>query len=149
MSEISQRMRVLARLLIKLKELRKDVKGGLIQWIKPEHFDATCACKKDLAGHEVHNEDGERLSCFTTPSLPLKIVYALDSVASLVHGYGLRQNDDSIVKSANGFQQLYQHEWSIKISSASLRILEDNKFNRFDILPVTADLMKLKCFPLC
>ena len=80
------------------------------------------------------------------PSLPLKIGYALDSVASLVHGYGLRQNDDCIVKDATGFQQLYQHEWSVRISSASLRTLADNKFNRLDILPVTSDLMKLISF---
>ena len=44
--------------------------------------------RKYLAGYKKHNEDGERLPSFTTPSLPLKIGYALDSVASLVHGYG-------------------------------------------------------------
>ncbi|XP_057310698.1 uncharacterized protein LOC130648660 [Hydractinia symbiolongicarpus] len=144
--EVSQRMRILARLLQKLQELRQNVDGGLIAFIKPQYFDDVCECTKLLAGYKSQNADGEMAPCFETPSLPLKLGYTLDSVCNLLHGYGLRTNDDVLIKNAINFLKLYQTEWPVRISSASLWTLAENKFNKTDVLPLTSDLLKLKVF---
>ena len=41
-------------------------------------------------------------------------------------------------------QKLYQHEWPVLISSASLRALGDNAFCKKEIMPLTSDLIKVK-----
>ena len=43
-----------------------------------------------------------------------------------------------------GFQRLYKNEWRVLVSSASLRSLADNKFNKTDMLPLTSDLLKVR-----
>ena len=61
-----------------------------------------------------------------------------------MQGMGLRKGDDILVDHAKKFHKLYLSEWSVIISSASLRSLADNKFNKEDLLPLTSDLLLLK-----
>ena len=50
-------------------------------------------------------------------------------------GVGLRRNDQMLIDRSIGFQRLYKNEWRVLVSSASLRSLGDNKFNKTDMLP--------------
>ena len=50
------------------------------------------------------------------------------------------------MKNSLKFQRLYQTEWSVHVSSASMRTLADNKFNKNKIMPLTSDLLTIKSF---
>ena len=144
---ISQDMRIMARLLIKLREkYPENANYPLMQFLDPKYFDAIVSCTKDLAGYTLKNCDGEGMPGFKKPSLPLKLGYALDNILVLMKGIGLRRKDQNLIVNADSLVSLYKSEWSVRISSASLRTLADNKFNKQELLPVTDDLLKVKQF---
>ena len=94
-SDISQSMRIIARLLIKLREKDKKFKEySLTDFLCPKYFDLVVECTKDLAGYLSKNNDGERLPVFETPSLALKIGYGLDNILMLLHGVGIRKGNE-------------------------------------------------------
>ncbi|XP_057291533.1 uncharacterized protein LOC130614143 isoform X3 [Hydractinia symbiolongicarpus] len=142
---ISQNMRLIGRLLIALKQIHPD-KISLIGFLQPQYFDAIMNCTKDLAGYSLKNEDGEAVPSFKIPSLPLKMGYALDTILMLLKGIGLREKNDLYIRDSDNLLSLYKSEWHVKLSSASLRTLGDNKFNKQEFLPVTSDLLKLKVY---
>ena len=49
---------------------------------------------------------------------------------------------------AETFIQLHSSEWTDKVSSIALATLKTNNFNKSEMLPVTADLILLKNFPM-
>ena len=142
---VSQDMRIIARLLLKLREKHPETgKLPLMKFLEPGYFDDIVSCTKDLAGYVSKNSDGEDIPGFKKPSLPLKLGYALDNVLMLLKGIGLRRKDQDLIVNADNLTALYRSEWSVRISSASLRTLADNKFNKVELLPVTSDLLKVK-----
>ena len=144
---ISQTMRLLGRLLQQLRiAVPNMIEANLIDFISPRHFEAIVDSTKVLAGYMLCNDDGELLPTFKTPSLPLKLGYALENVANLVHGLGLKRNNPELIRDAKGFCVIYRSEWSVRVSSASLRTLADNKYDKVHILPLTEDLLKIKKF---
>ena len=56
----------------------------------------------------------------------------------------LGQKDIENKQNLEMFLELLDSEWSTKISSAALRMLNDGQFNKAPVLPVTEDLMKLR-----
>ena len=62
----------------------------------------------------------------------------------LMQGMGQRKGDDILIDHAKKFHKLYLSEWSVRILSASLRSLAENKFNKEDLLPLTSDLLLLR-----
>ena len=140
---VSQELRLLGRLLFALQEAL-DVEEGLINILEPQYFDDVIKITKDLAGYSTTNVDGEFLPTFKKPSVPLKTGYALNNIFSLMKGIGLRKKNDTLITNAEYLTSLYKAEWGTLISSASLRTLDENKFNKSVVLPLTSDLLKLK-----
>ena len=141
---ISQRMRILARLLIKLREKRNEPDASLVDLVKPPNFDDFIACTQELGGFSLRNEDGENISYFATPSLPLKIGYSLEKCCSLLKGIGIKQKDPIMQLDAVQFQDLFNLEWVAKISTVCLKTMDENKFNKVTLLPLTEDLLKVR-----
>lgn len=98
-------------------------KAPLMDFIHPKHFDAIVQATNELAGYQHLNEEGELVPTFKVASLPLKMGYALDNVVLLMNGVGLKQGNKTLQKNASNFSVLYKSEWSVKLSSASLRTL--------------------------
>ncbi|XP_057303145.1 uncharacterized protein LOC130640517 [Hydractinia symbiolongicarpus] len=145
-SNISQKMRILARLVLEIRRNASMKDFSLLDCLTPAFFDDVVEATKRLAGFTNTNNDGEKVPAFNKPSLALKLGYALENCAMLLQGLGLRKGDDTIVVKAQKFQKIFQSEWSVRISSASLRSLADNRFNKDDILPLTSDLLLLKSY---
>ena len=141
---ISQHMRLLGRLLSTLRI--RYPKGGntLTDYLDPINFDVIVECAKELGEYTAKSVDGEYIPSFKKPSLPLKLGYALHNILMIMKGIGLRQKDHTLIENAQNMIQLYESEWSGKVSSASLRTLGDNKFQKAEMLPITSDLMKLR-----
>ena len=140
-------MRIMARLLIKLRQKKKEFKHfTFTNFLSPRYFDLIVEATKELTGYKFKNDDGERLPVFETPSLALKIGYGLDHLLMLLHGIGIGASKDEMVQASISMQKLYKHEWPVLISSASLRTLGDNAFTKKEIMPLTTDLLKVKDF---
>ena len=140
---ISQKMRSLARLLMELRKLSPGKGYSLADFISPTEFDLVVTATKNLCSHNVE-ADNDHLSAFDRPSLALHTGYYLKSCASLLRGAALRKRDQNLKDDVESFLELLNSEWSSKISSAALRTLSDAQFKKTPILPVTADLVKLR-----
>lgn len=112
--------------------------------MEPTYFDEIVKVTKELAGYNPTNVDGEYLPSFKTPSVPLKVGYALKSLILLMKGFGLRRKNEEMIKNVDFLESLYRAELGTLISSASIQTLEYNKFNKKVVLPLTEDLIELK-----
>lgn len=144
LSLVSQNMRLLSRLLIEVRKRTTDNCLDLRQFLTPSNFDLTVDVTKSLGGYFRDYENDEGLPGFKKPSVPLKIGYAIGCALTLKQGMAIRCNNQQEIDDCLNFQNLMKSEWSVRISSASLRTLSNNKFNRDDVLPFTSDLLKLK-----
>ena len=105
-NEISQRMRILSRLLIKMKEVIKNEHLTLTDCIDAQHFDDIVACTQSLGGFKLQNADGENVASFETPSLPLKIGYSLEKCAVLLKGNAIKMKDQKMKERASDFVEV-------------------------------------------
>ena len=143
---ISQRMRILARLLLEIRKKRQDKCGSLASYIKPECFDLIVTCTRELGGFRLETVNGESVANFETPSLPLKIGYSIEKCCSLLKGIGIKARDKLMQEDAADFLELYRSEWVAQISTVCLKTMDESKFNRVTLLPITEDLLKLRTF---
>jgi len=146
-NEISQRMRILARLVLRLRaELAEKSNSFLIDFIDVAYFDKFVTCTQDLGGFSLENNEGETLSSFKTPSLPLKIGYSLQKCLTLLKGLAIKQKDLQLKTKAYDFSEVFDIEWKARIATVCHRTLDDNKFNKVVLLPITEDLLKVRSF---
>ena len=76
---ISQKVRLLARLVLALREEISDKTRDLISFLKPGHFDDIVGSVKKMAGYTIVSDNGIKEPAFKKPSLSWKIGYALES----------------------------------------------------------------------
>ncbi len=63
-------------------------------------------------------------------------------VCTILWGQAMKQNDED-VKRAKDFQKLYEHEWSMKVSSRVLKDMKDVKLNKKQEQPLDGNIKKL------
>lgn len=136
---IRQNMRRIARLLIKLNEI-ESLKKPLADWLRPSNFDLLITSVKLVT---VFKENLTSRSEFKVPSLALKLGHSLRKCINIEKGASLRRNDNVRVKELKNLIALMDIEWADKISSSALSTLSNRKMNKDDLLPLTADLIKL------
>ena len=140
---ISQRMRILARLYIILQEKNKQG-NSLVDFLKPDTFDLLLSCTKELGGFSYQTTEGEKVACFSKPSLPLKIGYSLEKCAMILKGIGIKTRKPYLIRNTEDFLELYKLEWTPQISSVCLKPMDANKFNKVMLLPLMEDIMKVR-----
>jgi len=138
--DISQRMRLLARLLQKVNAERQE-RITLSQCLTVSNFDNIVKATRSLC--EVFDDPSGR-PLFRIPSLGLKLGHSLKSCAEAKRGVAVRASDYVTVQEVDDFLFLHSSEWTSRISSASLASLKYRKYNNPELLPVTSDLVKLK-----
>ena len=137
---ISQKLRILGRLLKELCRVNgKD--EPLSKFLRPGYFDQCLIATKTLSNYAVGSNDAPEMQ---TPSLALKIGHALTKVAGLERGSAARNKDKSTVEDLRSFIDLIETEWSTRISKVALNTMAENNFRKIEILPLTADLVKLR-----
>ena len=141
---ISQRMRIMARLLKVLRQNTSKENGSMMEYIQPQYFDEIVNATKILGEYQMSTTEGEAISMFKTPALPLKIGYTFDKCVQIFKGISIKKGNQEMVKNAENVSKLYDLEWGIKISSVSLRTLSLNKFNKVKCLPLTKDLLIIR-----
>lgn len=138
---MSQRMHQLARLLMKLREIgqEKEAEAAFEDYIDTSKFDVLVEAVKKLC--EFDNKS--RLD-IGIPSLSLKLGHGIKRCAQVVKCSALQGKDEGLIKRAKRFFDLFESEWSAKISSRSLASLGSKKQNKVDYLPLAQDLTVLK-----
>ena len=143
--EVSQQMRLLARVLIQVRGLCKNPSLSLQDILKPEHFDNIIASARDLGGYSSDSTITSQ-DRFRAPSTAVKCGYALKKAAFVVKGQALRRKDMATKKDVDLFMELYEGEWSSKVTSQALKNLSYKKHNKPQLLPITNDLLALRAF---
>ena len=115
-NNISQRMRILARLLILLRCKENTSSITLIDVLIPQYFDMTVECTKQLRAFSLTAKEGENVPYFEKLSLLLKIGYTLEKCCSLKRSMGIKRKDSEMVDNAVNFLDLYKLEWQTKIA---------------------------------
>nr|XP_043892514.1 uncharacterized protein LOC122776179 [Solea senegalensis] len=135
---IRQKLRELGRLLI---FSRKNTHLKTIKdHIKPANFMQVVQAVRDLAGYNCET------NAYKCPSLALKIGYSLKKISMLVESRANVQSDFSTAKDARTFRKVYEARWNEMISSASLRTLQESKWNTPQLLPFTKDVQTLHSY---
>ncbi|XP_074035307.1 uncharacterized protein isoform X1 [Leptinotarsa decemlineata] len=138
---IRQTMRQLVRLTIALREISKNSSLSLSDFLVPEKFDFIIQATKSISMSPYSDE-----TCrpdFHTPSLALKLGYALKKCISIERGTALRSGNMKRNRSLLSFLHLMNMEWTIRISSNALSTLHRRKINATELLPLTNDLVKV------
>ena len=86
----------------------------------------------------------ESLLDIGVPSLALKLEHSIKQCAQVLKSSALRKKDEAAIRECQNFIDLFEAEWSIKISSRSLASLGSKKQNKVEILPLAGDLILLK-----
>ena len=119
---VSQRMRQLARLLTILRARGQEKEVGLESFIDTPKFDDLVEAVKELCSF---NEES-RLD-IGIPSPALKLGHSIKRCAQVVKCSALRRKDENVIKKAKCFIDLFESEWTSKISSRSLASLGSKK----------------------
>lgn len=142
---ITEKMRMLARLVIELREVSSQEHLNLAQFICPSKFDFVIQATRNLCSYKIDSTN-DNLATFERPSLALKMGHALKRCATILRGVALRRKEKDLKEDADSFVELIDAEWASKVSATALRTLDEGKFNKAPVLPLTADLVKVRDF---
>lgn len=135
---IRQKMRELGRMLI-LSRKTTPMKT-IEEHVKPANFMLVVESVKNLAGFSVETKT------YKCPSLALKIGYSLTKISQLIESRANVQGNCSAAKDARAFRNVYESRWNEFVSSASLRTLQESKWNAPQLLPFTKDVQTLHSY---
>ena len=140
-SLISNRIRMLSRLLIELRRSSGKCDLSLIHCISPDYMDSIIAAVQNICQIEIARCSRPTLK--SSPSFALKIGHELRRCADLVRNMALKQHDMDMLQKAEAFLKVRQFEWPVMISSPALATLASRKQNRPCMLPCSSDLTML------
>ena len=135
-------MRSLARLPEMLRTRPGKENSCLSDFITPSSFHDIVEATRELCTFSI-NEDNDNLASVKIPFLALKIGHSLKRYDALLRGVSLRKREKDLKYLVDSFLELLESEWSIKILTAALRSLSDNRVTKAPILPLTGDLSKV------
>lgn len=138
---VSQKMRQLARLLMKLRELKGCADAHLSDFLSPDSFDDVVSAVK-LECQFVPSDE-QHLARLSTPSLAMKLGHALQKCASMLRNTALKARDSDLASSAANYLLVHASEWPQRVSTFALRTIQLDRQNKPEVLPLTGDIIKL------
>ncbi|GFS12152.1 breast cancer type 1 susceptibility-like protein [Elysia marginata] len=138
--DISQRMRQLGRLTLKLLEIDPR-KIYLQEFISGESFDTIIKATEELC-EAMATSDGRR--AFKMPSLATRLGYLLAKIGNVKRGCAIRHQNEVDRLAAETFLSLLKSEWTHTVSSCALNTLSGRKDHQVQVLPLTEDLVKVR-----
>ena len=142
---VSQRMRQLARLLMELRDQAQAPNADLSSFLKPEQFDTVVAAVQKVCEYtQCTQAEPAKLK---VPSLALKLGHALRKCCTLLINKALREKNAALEGDAESFMRMLDSiEWKTKVSSIAMKTITCEKRNKPDLIPLTADLVKIKTY---
>lgn len=134
--DVSQKMRELGRFLLAAKSLDRKVQS-LQDVLVPPKFSLAVAEAKKASGftNSAHR--------YNTPSLALKLGHSLKAACDIVIGQHINAEDESAANRVRNFLGLVSAEWDLYVSRRTRTNLEEERWNKKEMIPLTEDVMKL------
>ncbi|XP_069108874.1 uncharacterized protein [Argopecten irradians] len=139
---IRAKMREIARLLLRVREVSKNQSLNMKDILKPEMFDTII----DAIGIECKYSVNNKIPKFEVPSLALKIGHSLRKCAYMKIGLCIKERDEGGENECEKFLKLLTMEYTDRVSSIALQTLSTNKRKTCPCLPLTEDVMKFQSF---
>lgn len=122
--------------MLAVKKLNPAVQK-LVDVCVPKHFKLAVSAAREASGYDLAKHK------YNTPSLACKIGYTLKKVCEIVIGQSLMNDDNEAGRKAKNFIRLLDSDWNTFVSKCARTNLEQNKWNKADVLPLTEDVVDL------
>lgn len=141
----SNKMRELSRILIEYRRLRKNESCKFIDLIDPAGFDLVVECARNIGGYDSKEKT------YRAPSLSAHIGTSLKQISDLLIRLILKKDPsikfhdpESKLKEIKRFRDLITSQWTTEISSLAFKNLNETKWQKPTMLPLTRDILKFK-----
>lgn len=134
---VSQKMRELGRFVIAAKALNKTVKK-LDDLLVPPMFKLAGDAAKKACGYTKSKYHYDR------PSLAVKPGHSLKTVGDIMICHYVKAEDEAAANRVRSFLGLVRSEWNHYVSHHARINLEENKWNKKEMIPLTEDVIKLQ-----
>ncbi|KAK0132576.1 hypothetical protein N1851_032543 [Merluccius polli] len=134
---VSQKMRELGRFVIAAKALNTKVKK-LEDILVPPMFKLAVDAAKQASGYTKSKYRYDR------PSLAVKLGHSLKTVGAIMIGQCVQAEDEAAANRVRSFLGLVSSEWNHYVSHRARTNLEENKWNKKEMIPLTDDVIKLQ-----
>ncbi|CAH1107416.1 unnamed protein product [Psylliodes chrysocephalus] len=141
----SNKMRELARLLIEFRKITNTPNCMLQSILMPKNFDVVVECAKRLGGYDMEKKT------YKSPSLSAHLGTSLKQVCDLFIRMVLKEdpsikveNRQYTLKETKRFNELIESQWTTEISSLAFKVLQEKRWEKPVILPLTTDIEKFK-----
>lgn len=145
----SNKMRELARFLIEFRKISNSPNYTLKDILTPKLFDTVIECAKNLGGYDKEQKT------YRAASLSAHLGTSLKQVSDLFITSLLKEDSslcvpvakrEEIIKETKRFKQLIETQWTTEISSLAFRNLQEQRWQKPVMLPLTSDIKKFKDF---
>ncbi len=134
---VSQKMRELGRFVIAAKALNRKVKK-LEDIVVPPMFKLAVDAAKKASGFTKSKYRYDR------PSLAVKIGHSLKTVGDILIGHYVKAEDEVAANRVRSFLGLLSSEWNHYVSHCARTNLEENKWYKKEMIPLTEDVIQLQ-----
>ena len=144
----SQHMRLAAKLLIQLREMKVNKKQNeteensdisLWEFLTPDYFDMIVDASLQVSMPEIDD-----ISELKSPSNAIKLKYDLKRLVNMKYAFLLKTNQEGReVSDCKSFLKLMTLEWSERVTKVARTILQQRKFMESKDLPSPEDIEKL------
>jgi hypothetical protein len=142
-AEVSQKMRLLGRVVKEARKKTGERNCSLVDLLKPEEFDTLIHCARTLGGYD-ESDGSTAKKKFKAPATTVHCGYELKRAALIVRCQALREKNMKKKKTVDMFLELYELEWHNLVVAPALNNLAFKKHNTPQLLPLTTDLLKLR-----
>lgn len=136
---IREKMRRAATLLTQLRIVSGKEDASLRVFLDPTHFQDLLAAARRVAGFDSNTNS------FAVPSLPNKLSGLVKDLAAILESEALQKKDLEAVSLAQSLCKLVELNWK-EVSVPANRQLDEQRFNKPQLLPLAEDIMKLSKF---
>ncbi|PJE78088.1 hypothetical protein CI610_02980 [invertebrate metagenome] len=133
---LAQRLRELGRMLLAIQEKSPSV-DTIEKCLDPSNWEEVIVAVRSVAGFN------SKTNQYTIPTLPLRVGQSLVKCAKLLKTKSIVISNEELRKKMEGFVELYESEWGVRIAAKCHNTLHVAKFNKPQLLPVTKDVQKL------
>ncbi len=141
-SEIRGKLRNASRLKLSLRKISNLPNASLQDFLKPDKFDVCYDAVIDLCEVEQEKSLSGTIK-LTRPDLALKAGQLLKKLAGVRKGQFIRSKDLEGVQDIDMFLALLKDEWGDRIAAIARQNIQERKYNRKEVLPLTSDIVKL------
>ncbi|KAJ8927996.1 hypothetical protein NQ314_019462 [Rhamnusium bicolor] len=136
-------MRELGRLLLTLKKFTGLQR--LFDVLKPPFFDNCVSATKIISGYN------EETRTFKASSLALHMATSVKQVCDIATKLIIKKSPllscpkpEEALKDIKRFKNLIENHWNLEISSLALKNLNEQRYEKTKLLPLTQDVMQFK-----